>query len=172
MRTTQPEALVDNLSAMVRRFDGDARVDNIAPLEDVVADSIASPRFLGQVFSAFAFIGITLAIVGLYGGISYFVTQRTSEIGIRMALGATSQTVLSAVLRKSALLALAGVALGVVAAMAGARYLGSILFAIEPIDPPTFTAVALGLFGVSILASYVPARRASRVSPMVALRNE
>ena len=172
VRTAEPQALVDNLSAIVRRFDGEARIDNIAPLEDVVAGSIASPRFLGWVFTVFAVIGITIAVIGLYGAISYFVTQRTSEIGIRMALGATSHAILSAILRRSAWLTLVGIGLGTVGAVAGTRYMRSMLFEIEPIDAPTFIVVALGLFAVATVASSVPARRASRVSPMVALREE
>jgi ABC-type antimicrobial peptide transport system permease subunit len=119
-----------------------------------------------------AVVGITLAVIGLYGTISYFVTQRTSEIGVRMALGASAQAVQSMILRQSAALASAGILIGVAVSLAGARYLGSILFGVAPVDAPTYAAVAFGFLAVAMLAAWLPARRATAISPQIALRHD
>jgi putative ABC transport system permease protein len=172
VRTSQPEAVVNNVSAMVRRFDRDARIDRVSSLDEIVSNSIAAPRFLGLVFSAFAIAGITLAVIGLYGTISYFVTQRTGEIGVRMALGATAQSVRSMILRQSAVLASAGILIGVATSLAGAGYLGSILFGVAPTDAPTYFAIALSFLAVAMLAAWLPARRATAIDPQIALRHD
>ena len=111
-------------------------------------------------------------MLGLYGIVSYGVTQRTREIGIRTALGAAPAAVLALVLRQSLLLTTAGVAVGLVAAAAGTRYLEAMLFDIKPLDPATFIVAPFGFALLSALATYVPARRAARVDPLVALRQE
>ena len=120
----------------------------------------------------FAALALLLAAIGLYGVVAYSVSQRTNEIGIRMALGATREDVLRLVLRYGAGLALIGIALGFIASLAATRVLSSMLFEVSPDDPQTFVAVALLLMAVVLLASYIPARRAAKVDPMVALRYE
>ena len=121
--------------------------------------------------SIFAGLGLLLASLGIYGVISYSVTRQTQEIGIRMALGATQGHVLLGVITNTLRLALAGIVLGIAASFVMARLIASLLFGTAPTDPATFTAMALLLCGVACLAGYVPARRAARIDPMRALRN-
>jgi len=139
---------------------------------EVVAQSIASQRFSLALLGAFAGLALLLASIGIYGVLSYLVGQRTHEIGIRMALGARRLDVLRMVLRDGARMTLAGTAIGIVAALGLTRLMASMLFGVKPTDPITFGLVAVVLCGVALLAGYVPARRAARVDPMVALRYE
>ncbi|HTA23377.1 MAG TPA: ABC transporter permease [Terriglobales bacterium] len=139
---------------------------------EVVARSIASQRFSLALLGAFAGLALLLASIGIYGVLSYLVGQRTQEIGIRMALGARRLDVLRMVLRDGARMTLAGTAIGIVAALGLTRLMASMLFGVKPTDPITFGLVAVVLCGVALLAGYVPARRAARVDPMVALRYE
>jgi putative ABC transport system permease protein len=129
-------------------------------------------RFNVVLLGVFAGTALLLAIAAMYGVMAYSVARRTSEIGVRMALGATRTTILGLVLRQGLLTAAIGVALGVVASFAVTRAMGSLLFGLTPTDPLTFAAVTVLLLFVGALASYVPARRATRVDPMVALRYE
>ena len=140
--------------------------------EEVVADSIASQRFSLTLLGAFAGMALLLAGIGIYGVLSYLVGQRTREIGVRMALGAQRLDVLRMVLQDGARMTLTGAAIGIVAALGLTRLMGSMLFGVKPTDPITFGLVAVVLCGIALLASYVPARRAAKVDPMVALRNE
>ena len=136
------------------------------------AASVAAPRFNTTLLSIFAAVALVLTIIGLYGVMSYSVAQRTNEIGIRMALGARRGQVLAMVLRQGLAPIVIGLALGLGGAAAGTRYLEGLLFGLTPLDPPTFAYVAIAFALVALLASYVPARRATRVDPLVALREE
>ena len=138
----------------------------------LVAGSLARERFSAVMLGAFAGVAGVLAGIGICGVLAYLVVQRTSEIGIRMALGAQRAQVLAFVLRKGLILTTIGVAFGLVGAAACTRFLQGMLFGFTPLDPKTFMAVSL-MFGlVATFASYVPARRATKVDPMVALRSE
>jgi putative ABC transport system permease protein len=156
----------------VLAVDKDQPVGSIRTLEDVVTDSFARQRFLLMLLGAFGVLALLLAAVGTYGVMSYTVTQRTQEVGIRMALGAQPKDVLRLVVGKGIRLGIAGVVLGLLGALAATRVLASSLFGVTATDPATFAAVALLLAGVALLASYLPARRATRVDPLVALRYE
>jgi predicted permease len=140
--------------------------------EEVVAESIASQRFSLILLGAFAGLALLLAGIGIYGVLSYLVSQRTREIGVRMALGAQRLDVLRMVLQDGARMTLAGTAIGIVAALGLTRLMASMLFGVKPTDPITFGLVAVVLCGIALLASYVPARRAAKVDPMVALHYE
>jgi putative ABC transport system permease protein len=141
-------------------------------MEQLVARSIARPRFQAVMIGAFAAVAALLAVIGIYGVLAYAVAQRTQEIGIRMALGAQRAHVLALVLRRGAALATIGIAVGLFGAAGAARMLQSMLFGITPIDAPTYAAVAILFAAVAALASYVPARRATRIDPMAAIRCE
>jgi ABC-type antimicrobial peptide transport system permease subunit len=135
----------------------------------VVAQSIASQRFSLILLGAFAGVALLLAGIGIYGVLSYLVGQRTREIGVRMALGAQQLDVLRMVMGDGARMTMVGAAIGLVAALALTRLMPSMLFGVRPTDPITFGLVAVVLCGIALLASYVPARRAAKVDPMVAL---
>jgi ABC-type antimicrobial peptide transport system permease subunit len=140
--------------------------------EEVVARSIASQRFSLLLLGAFAGLALLLAGIGIYGVLSYLVGQRTREIGVRMALGAQRFDVLRMVITDGARMTLAGTAIGLVSALGLARLMSNMLFGVRPSDPITFGVVALFLSGTALFACYLPARRAMRVDPMVALRYE
>jgi len=144
----------------------------IRAVDDIVAERSAQRRLGAQLISVFAAIALLLAAVGIYGVMSYAVAQRTQEIGIRMALGAGEESITQMVLKSGAALALVGVTIGLVLAFGLARLIASLLFQTSAADPPTFSTVPLLLLGVALLACWLPARRASRVDPMVALRYE
>lgn len=152
-----------------RRFGGDPSAIGEALL---LAESIAQPRFMLLLVTTFAIIAVTLAVIGMYGVISYSVSQRERELGIRMALGAPRVAVRRMVLKQGMLLAVVGTAVGLVGASGMTKFLDTLLFEVEPTDPLTFGAVAAGLLAAALLACYVPAQRATRVDPMVALRSE
>ena len=170
--STNPMAMVPAMERVVRSVDKDAPITKIETVDQIIADSAAEPRFQTALLGAFGVLGLLLAIIGIYGVISYSVIQRTHEIGVRMALGAQPGDVLGIVIREGMLLAGAGVAIGIGGALALGRVLQSLLFEIKPTDPTTFIGVALLLTLVALFACYIPARRAMRVDPMVALRYE
>lgn len=163
-------SLLPAVRGAIRSLDADAVITQAGTMDQAIFDSIARPRFRSGLVGIFASVALLLAAIGMYGVIAYSVSQRTHEIGIRMALGAHSSDVLRLVVRQGATLALVGVGIGTVAALALTRLLSSLLFAISATDPLTFVAVSLGLIAVALLASYIPGRRATRIDPLEALR--
>jgi len=156
----------------LRDADPNLPIGEVRSMEQVLSLSIAFQRFLMTLMTVFAGLALALAAVGIYGVISYSVSQRTHEVGVRMALGATRGIVLQMIVRQGLRLALIGTALGLLGALLLTRLLKSMLFGVKPTDPVTFVAVSILLAAVALLASYVPARRATKVDPMVALRYE
>jgi putative ABC transport system permease protein len=165
-------SLVGSLRQVIREVDPDQPVSNIATMADVLGEE-ASQRRMGMIMLvAFAGLALLLASLGIYGVLAYFVTQHTNEIGVRLALGATPRNILFLVLKKGMGLTLVGVVIGVVASFALTRLMSSLLFGVKASDPLTFAAVPLLLAAVALLACAIPARRATKVDPMVALRYE
>src|SRR5207237_9714138 len=167
-----PASAAHRVAGIVRSVDANAGIDAMIPMARLVASSVAGPRFYAVLLAVFAGVAGMLAAIGVYGVLAYAVIQRTREIGIRMALGAQRAQVLVNVLRDGILLAATGIVLGVAAAAAATRVLRTMLFGVTPLDPLTFGAVSVAFGCVAMLACYVPARRATRVDPMVALRSE
>ncbi|HTV57892.1 MAG TPA: ABC transporter permease [Verrucomicrobiae bacterium] len=167
-----PAAFIGAIRKAVERFNGETVVFDDLSMDDVVSQSLAAQRFAMILLAVFAGLALLLAGIGIYGVISYVVGQRTREIGIRMALGAQRQDVLKLVLGEGAKMALAGVAIGLAGALALTRLMASILYGVSATDPITFAGVAVLLGGVALAACYLPARRAVRIDPMVALRYE
>jgi ABC-type antimicrobial peptide transport system permease subunit len=145
---------------------------HVETLEDVFARQLTTPTQSTALMGAFALLALLLASVGLYGVLSYSVTQRTSEIGVRMALGATSREILFTFGKRGLVLTVAGLAIGLALSTVASRFLNALLFGFRPDLVPIITVVALILLGVAALASLAPARRASRVDPAIALRSE
>jgi len=170
--TVDPLSLVNSVRRQASEGDADQPVFDIQTMEQIVSGSVAGRRFSMLLLGVFAGLALVLAAVGIYGVISYTATQRTHEIGIRMALGAERTDVLRLVVGHGLRLALIGVGVGLAAALGLTRLMSSMLYGVRPTDLVTFVAVSLLLGGVALLASYVPARRASTVDPMVALRHE
>ena len=156
----------------IRSLDKGAPVFNVRTMNDLLAISVAPRRTPMLMLSAFAATALLLAMIGIYGVTSYYVTQRTQEIGIRMALGAQMSDVLKLVLKGGMALATIGIAAGLAGAFALTRWMTSLLFGVKPTDGLTFVAVAISVLAAASLACYLPARRASKVEPLVALRYE
>ena len=167
-----PDAVAGAMRAAVRNVDPTLPIAEFRTLDDVVAASQSRPRFMTLVLTSFGGVSLLLAAIGVFGVISYSVAQRTREIGIRIALGAQARGVLRLVLGGALRLAAAGVLVGLIGAFALTRFLSAFLFGVSANDPATFAAVALVLGAVALLASYLPAWRATRVDPLVALRTE
>jgi putative ABC transport system permease protein len=173
VRTTgDPMSVAGSVRSQVRALDPNIPVANIRPMTEVVSTSLATPRLTGFLMGTFAAIALTLAAVGIYGVLSYLVARRTHEIGIRLAVGADRLQVLTMVLKQGLTLAGLGIVTGLAAALALTRLMRSLLYQVRPSDPETFILVSLALVGVAVLASAVPAYRATRVSPLIALRTE
>jgi putative ABC transport system permease protein len=167
-----PAAISSTAQEAIHSIDPTQPISRITPLENYVGLSLQSRKLTLILIGAFAAIALALSVVGIYGVTAYSVSQRTREIGIRRALGAQSSEVLGLLVREEFLLIVVGTVLGVVASLALTRFLASILFEVKPTDPMTFALVVALLLGVAILACLIPARRAMRIDPMVALRCE
>ncbi|MBK5255520.1 MAG: ABC transporter permease [Vicinamibacteria bacterium] len=173
IRTSVPPlSLGSSVESMVRELDPEIPVARLRSLDDVVSRSVSQPRFYMLLLGIFAAMAVLLAALGIFGVMSYAVVQRSREIGIRMALGAHPAAVMSMVFRNAAVLVLSGIALGLGGALALSKSLGGLLFNLSPTDPLTLGGVAILLAGVALLASFLPARQATRVDPLIALRNE
>jgi putative ABC transport system permease protein len=156
----------------VHRVDPDQAVSDIQTMDTVFSNSVSSPRFQAVLLLVFAGLAVALAMIGVYGVVSYSISQRTNEIGIRVALGAHSSDVVRLVLREALSLAAIALLIGLAGALALSRVLQSLLFEVTPTDPLTLTLVCLVVLAVSGLAAIMPARRATRIDPLVALRYE
>jgi putative ABC transport system permease protein len=167
-----PMALAPTLRGVVREVDPDVAVFAVRTMEQVLGNSLRQPRFAMTLLSLFAVVALVLAGVGIYGVMAYLVEQRTHEFGIRVALGAQGGNILTLVLREAFLLAASGLVVGLAAALILTRYMGSLIFGVSPNDLLTFSAVALVMVSVALIACFVPARRATRVDAVVALRYE
>jgi putative ABC transport system permease protein len=167
-----PSTLTSPVRNIIRQLDANLPVADVRTMEDVVAGALSTPRFTSVLLSIFAILALTLSAVGIYGVLSYGVSRRTREIGIRVAIGAGRAQVLTMVLGSGVSLAVYGIVAGLVLAFGVTRLLRGLLHGITPADPATFAAVAAALTAVAALASVVPAWRASRVDPVIALRSE
>jgi putative ABC transport system permease protein len=167
-----PADLASDIKRAVWSFDRNLPVSAVLTMERVVADATAQPRFEVLLLGVFAAIALLLAAVGIYGVMNYAVSRRTREIGIRMSLGASRTAVLRMVVQQAAVQALAGSVAGLVGALLLGRLMANMLYGVRPTDPVTFGAVAMVLALAALFATYVPARKASRIEPMAALRNE
>jgi putative ABC transport system permease protein len=166
------QSITSQIQAAVRTLNQDVSLNNPRTLEDSMAESLSPERFSATLLTLFAILALTLASVGVYGVVSYVANQRTHEIGVRMALGAQRTDVMKLVLGHGVRLAIAGVVLGVIGALAASRLLSTLLFGVTARDPFTIVVVSLVLTFVALLACYIPARRAAKVDPLVALRYE
>jgi putative ABC transport system permease protein len=168
--TSDPLRLVPAVRRQVLAVDADQPIYNIKTMENVFSESIAAPNVITSLLGIFAAVALILAAIGVYSVMSYSVAQRTHELGVRMALGAQHQHVLRMILGNGLKLVLIGVGIGVTAAFAVTRVISNLLFGVTATDPPIFVGVPVLLIVVAILASYLPARRALKVDPIVALR--
>jgi putative ABC transport system permease protein len=167
-----PLTLVSAVRNELQQMDPEQPMAAIATMDQLLAGSLSRSRFTMLVLAVFAALALVLACVGIYGVIAYSVTQRTQEFGIRIALGASRRDVLGLVLGQGTRLTLLGIGLGIISALIVTRLMATLLYGISASDPVTFTAVALLLAAVALAACYIPARRATRVDPIVALRYE
>jgi len=172
IRTTNPESVVNAVRRDVQALDPSVPLYGITTMENVVSESIAAARFRTSLLAIFAVVALVLAMIGIYGVMSYSVTQRTQEIGIRMALGARVTDVLKLVVKNGMSLAVIGTIAGLAGAVAITRLMATLLFGVSPTDLGTFALMTFGLLLVALVACYIPARRASKVDPLVALRYE
>jgi predicted permease len=167
-----PSDLVRGLRTAMREIDPTLPLATVRPMSELVAGSVAQPRFLATVLTWFSAVAAALALMGVYGLLTFSVSQRVREIGVRMALGASRTAVVLAVLRQSLGVVIAGVIVGSLAGAALSKVVKSLLFGVEPGDPATIATVAIAMVLAALLASYLPARRAARIDPVIALRDE
>jgi putative ABC transport system permease protein len=173
VRTTgDPHRLIEAIRHRVTEIDSTVSIREARTMEDTLNRNLVQERFVATIGGFFGLVALLLAAIGLYGVMSEAVTRRTREIGIRMALGAKTRDVLKLVVKQGMILSLIGIAIGLLASFALTRLLSSLLFGVTAEDPATFVFAALLLLTVAFLASYIPARRATKVDPMVALRYE
>ncbi len=169
---SNPQSMAPAVRGVLRILDKNQPVESISTMEDIVSGTTTEPRFQSRLLAVFAMLALVLAGIGVYGVLAYSVSERAHEIGIRIALGAGTGNVIGMVLRNSLMLAAAGVSLGTAGALVVTRVLGRFLFEVKPTDPATFAVVALLLAAIALLAGCIPARRATRVDPVVTLRFE
>ena len=169
---SDPSTMLRSMASVVQRLDPMLPVENLRTMPEEIRLNTFEDRMITTLAASFALLATLLASIGLYGVLAYSVAQRTREIGVRMALGARAEDVVGLVLREGLASAMAGIALGTVGALALSRAISSMLFGVKAVDPPTFLAVAALLSAVAMLACYLPARKATRVDPMSALRSE
>ena len=167
-----PTAVTATLRRVVAAIDPAVPVDQVATMEQLVSASVGQPRLRTALLAVFSILALVIASTGIYGVMTYLVIQRTREFGIRLAVGATKRDVLRLVLGRAAVLIVSGLCLGMLGAVALTRVIASLLYGVTPLDPLTFAAVPLLLSAVAFVASSIPARRATRIDPMVALRYE
>ena len=167
-----PLVLAAPLRAALRDLDPAQALANVKPMTDFVHASVGDTRLDTVLFAAFGVIGLVLAMIGIYGLGAYTVQQRRHEFGIRMALGAQRGTVLSMAIRRGLVLAAVGLAVGVLGALSLTHLMGALLFGVKPNDPVTFVWVAVSLAAVAAVSAWVPARRATRLDPVAALRSD
>ena len=170
--SVDPMAMAAGIEQVVWSIDKDAPITNVKSMDQLVADSAAQPKFQAILLGVFSGLALLLAVIGIYGVISYSVVQRTHEIGVRVALGAGRGDIVRMIVGEGAALAFGGIAAGLAGAWGLTRFLRNLLYEVKPTDPATFAGVAILLFVVALAASYIPARRATRVDPVVALRSE
>jgi putative ABC transport system permease protein len=168
----EPASLASSVAGVVRGIDAELPLADVRTMDDVVGATLARPRAVSVLLTAFAVLALVLAGVGVYGVMAYSVSQRTQEIGVRMALGATAESVFRMVLGQALRLVAIGVVAGLVAAAMSTRLLDTLLFQTEALDPQIFALTALVLVLVAAFASFVPARRGTRITPTDALRAE
>jgi putative ABC transport system permease protein len=168
----EPSAVVPGIRSVLRSVDKDQPAASIALMDDVLGAATAEPAFQARLLGTFALLAVALALVGTYGVLAYSVSLRTHEIGLRMALGAGRRDVLWMVIRRTLILGIAGIALGILGGLTATRLLTTLLFEVTPTDPATFVGVALTILIAALLAGFIPARRAAHVDPLVALRHE
>jgi putative ABC transport system permease protein len=168
----EPMSAAAAIRGTIRQLDPALPVSNVGTMDDVMSTARSRPRFLTLLLTMFSSLSLILAALGIYGVISYAVVQRTNEIGIRMALGAQGNDVLRLIGTSGMKLAAVGTVLGAAGAFALTRFMSTMLFGVSAVDPLTFAAMAGALIAVTLVACYVPARRASKVDPLIALRYE
>ena len=167
-----PRSIVSAARRIVAGLDSDIAVADVRTMDDAMAASLAGPRYTTYLLGSFAGMALLLVAIGLYGVLSYTIAQRTHEIGIRMALGAQTRNVIRLVVRETAVLLVIGIAVGAAGALALSKVIATLLYEVSPTDPATFAAVVVLLAAVGAMAAYLPARRATRVDPLLALRSE
>jgi ABC-type antimicrobial peptide transport system permease subunit len=166
----QPLAMTRRVQDAIWSLDRDQTITSVFTFDDIMSEAVARPRLLTVLLALFGGLGVLLGSLGIYGVLAYLVNQRRREIGVRLALGAQQSDVLKLVVGRGLVLAIVGVVIGLAGALMLTRFMQGVLYGIEATDPLTFCSVGAGLLGIAVLASWLPARRAARVDPAVALR--